>query len=482
MSDRMRPSRALVAALITAAAAVATVGGSIDASAAGDKVPEADKIRKRIERLYNGETNLDSAADKEKIYIEIDSILKQDKKGLALRAPDFWADAVQEGRFPGSKKLKLGKTKTVVLEDLEIDARDGKKSKAKIAYRAGSFVKAAASCPLILAILERGEDPKAYVETTWPAADEKGAPTEIGKTWVVAAMSIADEFPADKDPLLVVQPFLYLWNKYPLDMNRWYLEATGNACEPVQTFAANNFSTRLAGLVLRGPSKPVTTSNSACFPALVVYSETSKEGPVVFEAYKALEANKKAEEKFNEELKLADVPSVKAKSDQIIAWLGRHPKRQWLKDATYVATISDTEGEKWNGSFYIEVPAKRGQPTKVSVKYLRDSNTVDIQCDNLGQFTVYMNDELLDLDKEVAIFVNGTQVEKKVFDRNYRTMFELADAVGEYGHMFLAKYPGVVSSKIAAPPPAAGPEAQPPAGGNQPPGGNPPPGGNAPPK
>jgi hypothetical protein len=119
----------------------------------------------------------------------------------------------------------------------------------------------------------------------------------------------------------------------------------------------------------------------------------------------------------------------------------------------------------------IQSPGKRGVPTKVTVKYMKDSNTVDIQSDNLGEFWIYMNDDLLDLDKEVAIFANGTQLAKKVFERNLRDMIDIADRVGEWGRMFPAHYRGVVPTKIVAPPapPAPAPGGQPPANPPAPP-------------
>jgi hypothetical protein len=70
-----------------------------------------------------------------------------------------------------------------------------------------------------------------------------------------------------------------------------------------------------------------------------------------------------------------------------------------------------------------------------------------------------MNDDLLNLDNEIVVFVNGTQIAKRVFERDLRQMLMIADTYGEWGRMFTARLRGVVPAKIVAPPvPPANPD------------------------
>jgi hypothetical protein len=285
------------------------------------------------------------------------------------------------------------------------------------------------------------------------------------RPWVIVAIADSDEFPISKDPSVALRPFAEIRERFSTDANRWYLEGVGGACDAVQKAASSDFlSVRLTGLVLRGPATAVTTANSALYSTLVVHGKTSTDGAAAFEAYK------KIDEKTNAAIVLDDVLAVNAPNEQVLGWLAQHSRRMSPNSYTYVTTLTDAGGgEPWTGSIHIQSPGKRGVPTKLTVKYLRESNTVDIQCENLGEFYLYMNDELLDLDKEVAVFVNGTQIAKKGFERDLRTMIEIGDTWGEWGRMFPARFRGVVPTKIVAPtaPPAPDPNAPP--SGPQPP-------------
>jgi hypothetical protein len=272
-----------------------------------------------------------------------------------------------------------------------------------------------------------------------------------------------------KDNVIVVQPFIKLRELFNTDANRWYLEGVGNATNETQAAASQIMANRIAGLVLRGATKAVTSPNTPLYPTLVVHSKQVGDKPgadaEVFEAYK------KIDEKLNEALVVDDVPSVTAANDQIVAWFAKHPTRELPTSYTWTTTLTDAEeGESWAGTVHIQTPGKRGLPTKLAVKYLRDTNTVDIQADNLGECTVYMNDLLLNLDKPVTVIVNGNKaVDNKTVERDLRKMFEIADYYAEWGRAFTAQCRVVVPTKIAAP--VAPDPAQPPA---KPPGDNPP--------
>ncbi len=446
MSERCTSHRGRVLFVLAAAAALSAPGL---VSAAETKVPNAEAIKAKIEKLYNGEIPFESTADRERVFIDVDKTLLKDTKNVAMKRPDFWVDAIQEGRFAGGKR-KLGTKSKVISEDIEIPGKDEKVTKAKMWYRAGALITATKPCPLLVSVLEKGTDPKAYLEATWPA---EGLNDEIKKNWVMVAIAESDEFPISKDPSVLARPFAEIRERFSTDANRWYFEAVGAVCEPAQTAASQFLSNRLAGLILRGPTKAITTPNSALYPTLVVRGQTSEPGAAVFAEYKKLD------EKGSTEIVVADLPAVSALNADVFAWFGAHPRRVLPSTYKFVTTITDTDGEPWTGSLNIVSPGKRGVPTTVTVSYLKDQNMVDIKSENLSEFALYMNDDLLNLDNEIAVFVNGTQIAKRVFERDLRRMIEIADTYGEWGRMFTARLRGVVPAKIAPQPvPPANPD------------------------
>ena len=454
----LRTAGAVSAAV--AVAMTAAVWVCADALAGGAKVENGEKIKKAVERLYDGEISGENAAERERVFVDVEKIMQKDKKSTALKAQDFWVEAMQEGRFANGKR-KLGKTKEFDSFDVDVTGVDEKTTKAKVWYRAGFKVSGSKPCPLLVTIVEKGTDPKQYLKDTWAPNDND----EIAKDWVVAAIADGDEFPLTKDTSVIGYPFVQIRERFNTDANRTYMEGVGVACDGVQRAASQTImANRLAGLVLRGPTKPFVTLNTALYPTVVVHSKTSKEGALVFESYKQIDlAN-------NEEFIVEDVPSVIAPSTQVIDWFGRHGSRALPTSSTWITTITDTTGENWTGCLNIDIPQKRGTPTKVTTKYLREANTVDIQCDNMSECTLFMNDDLLDLDKEVAIFVNGVQNQKKRFERDLRKLFEIADTYSEWGRAFTAHARIVVPAKIVAPPapPPAAPDPKAPGGGAAP--------------
>jgi hypothetical protein len=468
---------------LAALAAVAAVCAGSLARAADTKVPKGDEIKKLLQSLYNGEVSPEKPTERAGVLVEVGKILDKDKQNVALKNADFWTDAIQEGRFQGGKK-KLGTKQKVTADEMEVILRDGKTVKSKMWYRAGAMVSGSKPAPLIVTVLDKDTDPQNWLATAW--GDAK---TEYGKEWVLVAVVDGDTFPCSKDSRVIVSPFKRIVEHFNIDSNRWFIEGVGAAAEGVQRSATEFMSSRMAGLILRSPAKAVLNECSTLYPTLVVRGQTSEPAKAVFEAYK------KVDEKNNAEVVVADLPSVNLPNEQIAAWMTQHGRRTTPALWPWVTTFTDTDGEPWTGCVAIGAPGKRGEKTKLTVKYVRDTNSIDVQCENLGEFYVYMNDDLLDLDKEVSVFVNSELNTKKKVERSLNVAIDTADSNEEYGRIFTASLRCVVKTKIAAAPAPGDPNAPPgdkpagdkPAGdkpaGDQPPpaGGNPPPS-NPPPK
>jgi hypothetical protein len=476
-ADMRQPAGPRKSFCLAALAALAAFCAGEFARAADTKVPKADDIKKKLQDLYNGVVAPDNSTGRASVLVDVGKILDKDTKNLALKNAEFWTEAIQEGRFSDPAKKKLGQKNKVVAEELEVGLKDGKTVKTKMWYRGGAMVSGSKPAPLVVSVLDKDTDPQNYLSTAW--GDAK---TEYGKDWVLVAVVEGDTFPCSKDSHVLVYPFKRILDHFNIDSNRWYVEGVGAAADGVQIAATEYMSNRLAGLILRGPAKAVTNECSTLYPTLVVRGKTSDPAKAVFEAYK------KIDEKNNAEVVVDDLPAVVQPNDGINAWLGQHARRAMPASWPWVTTITETDGEPWTGCVMIGAPGKRGEKTKLTVKYVRDTNSVDVQCENLGEFNVYLNDDLLDLDKEVTVFVNGELNSKKRVDRRLIDAIELADRTGEYGRIFTASLRCVVKTKVEPPAAPPGPDAKPgdkPAGDQPQPGGNPPPGnpppGNPPP-
>jgi hypothetical protein len=161
MSLRNGLTRALPGAAVLGAATLLVAGA---AWAAGTKVPNGEEIKKVVARLYNGEVAFDSTTGRERAFVDIEKIMSKDKTGAAMKTPEFWVEAIQSGRFTGKKKS--AEAKKVKCDDVPIETADGKQTKAKLWYRAGALISPSKPCPVLLSILEKGADPKAYLEAT----------------------------------------------------------------------------------------------------------------------------------------------------------------------------------------------------------------------------------------------------------------------------------------------------------------------------
>src|SRR5262245_43548862 len=299
-ADMRQPAGPGKSFCLAALAALAAFGAGEFASAAGDtKVPKADEIKKNLQDLYNGVVAPDNSAGRAKVLVEVGKILDKDKGNVALKNAAFWTDAIQEGRFTSGAKKPLGTKNKVMAEDLEITLKDGKAVKTKMYYRGGAMVSGSKPAPVVVSVLDKDVKPEEYLATAW--GDAK---TEYGKDWVLVALVEGDTFPCSKDPRVLAYPFKRMGEHFNIDSNRWYLEGVGAATAVVQFAATEYLSHRLAGLILRGPTKAVVNECSSMYQTLVVHGKTSEPAKAVFEAYK------KIDEKNNGEVAVDDLPAV----------------------------------------------------------------------------------------------------------------------------------------------------------------------------
>ena len=93
------------------------------------------------------------------------------------------------------------------------------------------------------------------------------------------------------------------------------------------------------------------------------------------------------------------------------------------------------------------------------------NGTVDLVADNLAEGCLLLNDELLDLDREVTVRVNGTQVWKGKPERSLKTAIYWIEQTGERTLFAPAEVRFTVPADARAPKKAANGSPPPPAPG-----------------
>lgn len=365
-----------------------------------------EAIKDHVGALIGGDTDPSASADREKLFHELDRDLRNDKKGVVIRDPGFWVDTITSQYFAGMSRQSASHGR-VITEVMDVADADGSPGKVPIVFHGALGYSPKRAQPLLVCVVADNQDAAAYLESNWLAHEV------IKHGWIVAAVN---ESAMAEEPWRVAHAFVHLRDRFNVHPNRFYMEAEGAVCETIQSVAGNAIPDRLAALILREPTTAVRRDNADLY---TVIAFTDGENA------------------------MADVA----------AWLDAHPGRTTPTEYSFTtATSEDDIASAWTGTLFIHSPAKRGDPVSMNVKYDGEANLVDVTATNLGEFSVYLNDDLLDLDRPVTIQVNGHVVAIRKFERSIRDMFETADNYGEYGRVFMAHFRGFAP----APPAEAG--------------------------
>lgn len=431
---------------LSAAALVVSVAAFSEPVRAADVKPaKAKEIQALLKKMYGDLKPFEGedAAETNKILSEIQKLIdsNKDAKANPLKFPSVWVDGISEARFGGKAGRKAASTKTNLKLEAPARGTDGKDVKIPYAAYAGAKVAAKVASPLILAILPKGADPAAHIEA-WKTIEE----VKTGD-WIVAAVAESDVVDFQKQPIYAAQLYFDLREKLNFDPNQVYMEGVGTACNAAQYLSDQYFADRLAGLVLRNPQEAKVGANQCMFPMAIVYGpEGNEKAKAVHEAYKTAFADRAAA------IQTETVDQVTGGSPTTFAWLGagRAVGRRLPESYQWQTTMTDQVGAPLTGNFWIERPVTRGQPTKLKVSFTKATNVVNIEAENLDEFRVLMNDDQLDLDKPVSIFVNGNQVVSKQFERRLKDGLEWGVNVGEFGRFFPAYYQGLAPKVVPA--------------------------------
>jgi hypothetical protein len=221
-----------------------------------------------------------------------------------------------------------------------------------------------------------------------------------------------------------------------IDRDRIYLDCGKGSCAYALRLASY-FPHLFAGVVLRHPTDPgdLRLDNLGGVPILLVQTPETKD---VCERLAAA-LNKIAEGTATVLEGKGSYPHAESASD-IAAWL--HGKRRnLLRPHVVVANTHDILRRAFwvfGGTFdaLAEVPAE-ARP-RLEVVADRAANTLTVTSRGVADFTVYLNDALLDLDKEITAIINGKAQPPFKVERSFNKLIDYVFNFRDSGMLFTA--------------------------------------------
>lgn len=218
------------------------------------------------------------------------------------------------------------------------------------------------------------------------------------------ALATAGQGPLDDE---VVQRGLFftigvIQRRLNVDRDRLYLEGAGAACDTVLR-AATAAPDRFAAVVLRSPSAPPSApcDNLAGIPVLVLAA-----GP----GDGAAAALRRA-------IGAVDGGSVEVRSDrgfedgQLRSWLRQRVRRLMRERVTLVMRADAAVDGYWVSGISADLGTSPfDDPARIEVVADRGRGRITVNAWRIERFSLLLNDELIDLDREFTLVVNGERV------------------------------------------------------------------------
>ena len=279
--------------------------------------------------------------------------------------------------------------------------------------------------PLILIACGEGESPAAHLDAHWndPALREGAIlmAVDLGKdsqSWGVFALAPGASFPNVTTQLMTALKLIQ--DQFPVDYNRRFLAGSGKGFAATEITAAC-LPYLFAGVIGIGDVTAADLANFENFRALPTLFLKGGEGA------KAIEA--KLTELGYSNVTLQPEGGVA----QALEWMGKNLRNAYPAHITYVPKIDRAGSAPWLslGGFQVT------EQPRIEARSDKASNTITIDAQKIATLVVYLNDELVDLDKPVKFVINGAAHERKV-ERNPVDMMQNQFYVGDWGRVFTA--------------------------------------------
>jgi hypothetical protein len=412
----MRTRFLLALALAGAVALPALAGPLEDLLKPADHESLGLKIAKYFEAKQNNK-GIDKA--KEDISKELEGLRKKAKgrEPLAL-CGDLGKALWQSFDYKNAKGIAAGKIKSVTFKEPYYG------EKAQLTYAIWVPTKYDPRRPytLILCIPEKGSKPEQHIGEKWTDKDTREnalivavpMPEDV-KQWTETGTS---QQPGGFSNLMLT--LKQIRASYAVDYDRVYIAGRGEGVAAALALAARA-PDRFAGVIGRSGDL------DAAGPGV----ENFKNLPTFFGG---AGANATA---FGEKCTKAEYGNctIKAEASDADVWT-------WMRDHPRVANPLEVvlyPGRPTpNKAYWVEVPqSDYKEPEFVKAKVDKASNLITIDAsDGITKVKLYLNDDLVDLDKEVKVVCNGAEHVDKLPRNLWATMDWMYGAINEPGRVF----------------------------------------------
>ncbi len=272
--------------------------------------------------------------------------------------------------------------------------------------------------PLILVIPDKGGNAQSVLESDWMDVDGRDKAL-IAVAKMPANSALWREFKPGTEPVdgLTTLMFLYghLKKELSVDIDRVFLAGTGEGAGAAFSLA-QAFPHLFAGVIARGAVPETNPLNFRHVPTLFLSTGTHVSA---FE--------EQAKELGYENVTLA---SGGTEAD-VWAWVDANQRDPYPATVTFRPPTIVGLSAYW-------ITAQGADPSEnplLQATVDRASNLITIDAENVASVQVYLNDQLVDMDRMVKFVVNGRTHEQKL-DRNVRFMVDAAYTMGDWGRVF----------------------------------------------
>ncbi len=232
-------------------------------------------------------------------------------------------------------------------------------------------------------------------------------------------------------------------NKYFIDKDRIFLDGYGQGGESAWILASR-FRDLFAGVVARSAAFDATEvqSNLRYIPAMAVVG--SDDASIQLDAMRKVVGDLKQASydiTLNEVAGTGD-SNFADRNGEIGAWLSEK-RRSLFPNPVTVALRNPMFGRGyWIGVLRTETATEEGSDQRVQASlqasYDRAENKIEITSENIYKIEVFVNDDIVDLDRPFTVFINGQKMFDGVKQRDWRFMIDRYLASGDPTRVFTA--------------------------------------------
>jgi len=394
------------------------------------KLKEADhkKLGDLVGTYFKAEDEEKGIAEaKQKVLDQIESTEKRLKGAKLLASVGDWEQVFRMVTQERLKETTLKKKGEVA----ETKLKSERGLEVSIAYSAPKKP-SKDPLPLVLIACDDGEAPSAHLNTHWndPVVRESAllVAFDLGKdtkSWGV--------FGSPKSPggaFTVITTFFLIRRQVAIDPNRVFLVGSGKGFAATEVAAAY-MPDVFAGLIGIGDvavADPAFLENFRSVPTLFL---KGGEGATAIEA--------KLKELGFGNCKLDPEGAVTAAWE----WIGKSGRVAYPAQISFSPKDDSLRKVHW---LFLDGMQAAENP-RVEAKADKATNTITIDATKVGQVMVYLNDEIVDLEKPVKFVINGVVHEQTVARSAPEMMRRFYGDPGDWGRVFTASVSLDVTTK-----------------------------------